>query len=375
MLRALQRRHLLLAAGALAATPVLPRLAAAEDGYGYEWGIPWVPNSDSDIDIVDIPAGGLKAGDFPQGSPDKLLLLVAPRDSFTRFVVGRQLRYRGVVLIGATIRKVGGRLCEAPSGNLLPGGHTLMFQFDGEVDRNGHNPFLFVANIDFEAADSKWGDFLQTGTRRTGDGGNFGQWCDVYLQKIRVGSGHYGWTAPGGNREPHSDFVQFNRGGVRSLKVADCDIRWGYQTFFTRLTERERPHPDGEHVFRRVVTRPMPDDLSVSRREERIARYLVASSSGEATREGRYQPHRIDDWTAEADEDADSLRRHFGAPGADLRVDGNRLSWDQDGGRRPLIDGSVRFGRDVGTVVRGSQVGADLRVADADTLRRIARTS
>lgn len=377
MLRALQRRQLLLAAGAVAAAPLLPRPAAADpDGaYAYEWGVPWVPDSDSDIDVVEIPAGGLRPDDMPRGAPDRLLLLVAPQDAFTRFVVGRQLRYRGVVLVGATIRKVGGRVHEAPSGNYLPGGHTFIFQFDGEVDRNGHNPFLFLANLDFEAVDSKWGDFLQTGTRRSGDGDNFAQWCDVYLQKIRVGSGHYGWTTPGGNKEPHSDFVQFNRGGVRSLKVADCDVRWGYQTFFTRVPEGERPHPDGEHLFRRVVTRPMPDDLSVSRREDRIARYLIASSSGDATREGRYYPHRIEDWAAEADEDADSLRQHFGAPGAELRIDGNRLSWDRDGERRPLIDGTVRFGRDIDGIVRSGAIGADLRIADADSLRRIARIS
>ena len=349
--------------------------SAPEKAYDYAWQIPWLPASDADITVVNVPAGGITISD--KGAPGKLLLLVAPAADITGGIFARDLRYRGVVLIGATFRKVGGGSKTAPSGTAMPGGHVMQISFDRQDDWGGNAPFLFLANIDFAATGSSWGDFLQTGTRYSAGGDNYAQWCDVYLQKIRVGTGHYGWTAPGDDSTPHSDFIQANLGGIRALRVADCDIRWGYQTFFARPDAADNAHPQGIAEFRRIVTRAMPNAPAIyGGSGQRLARYLTMTSGSGDPSTGHYHAHIASDWYADLDPEGDvpDLRSYFSAAGLTAQVSGDTISWGYAKAASktlPVWSGEIRFRAAPADYAPLAEIGRARRVATTVVLRQV----
>ena len=342
--------------------------------YDYEWPLHWVPARDRDIVIVRVPPEGITVED--PGLPSQLLLLVAPDEPITGFVRARFLRYRAVVMIGASFAKVGHAFRPA-QGNRRPirGGEVFQISFDNRDEWSGGAPFSFLANIDFRAADSAWGDFIRTGTKVDGTRRNFAQWSGTMLQKIRVPVGHYGWHVPGDERT-HSDFYQFPYGGVRGMRVADCDIRWSYQTFFTRIHEGSFPSPLGVNRFKRVVTRPMPLNRTLFPRSDgyRKAVYLNAVVSYADLAAGRYHGHEIDSWYAVIDRDTSrqSPRSYFSLPGLSASVRGDTIDWAQSvRPRSPIIRGQITLGPPPRDFVPPSHAGYQRRIATREELRAI----
>ncbi|MFO1069018.1 MAG: hypothetical protein U1E14_10910 [Geminicoccaceae bacterium] len=369
------RRRLLQATGALGVgwSFAGPTWAASDDpSYAWEWPIPWLPESDDDIVVVQVPPTGIVIDDV--GSADKLLLLVAPEEPIAGPIRARFLRYRGVVMIGATIRQVGNVGYDTPVGTILYGRHTFQISWDRKDQWEGNAPFLFLANIDFSAAESRWGDFLRTGTSRNPANTNFSQWCNVYLQKIRVDVGHYGWTPSGGSQEPHSDFFQFPFGGLGSLHVYDCDIAWSYQTFFTRVLDPNPPHPTAVHRFKRVYTRCMPDptDIYISPAGRTQFHINALGTQAEMDR-GQYQAHAIWNWHAGLDPEGNSsLTKLFSLGGQRPIQIGNRLTYRHvipPNRALPLISGYFNLSPPTETFAPPEQIGWAKRVADIATLR------
>jgi hypothetical protein len=350
-----------------------PAWAASSDpAYAWEWPVPWLPDSDADIVVVQVPPSGIVISDV--GSARKLLLLVAPQEPITGTIRGRFLRYRGVVMIGGTLRPEGGAIFETPAGTLQPGRHLFQISFDNKDRWDGEPPFLFLANLDVACLATRWGDFLRTGTTRNAANTNFAQWCDVYLQKIRVEPGHYGWTPPGGSQEPHSDFLQVPFGATGSIRVYDCDIAWGYQTFFTRVQAPDPAHPTAVHRFKRVYTRCLPDDPEIHKPGANRTQYhLNAMGYQEDLDSGRYQPHAIWDWHLGGDPEGNAtLLSHFNLRYLTPVFIGNRLAFRHTippNRAVRVVSGYFTTTPPAETFAPPEQIGWQKRVGDSATLR------
>jgi hypothetical protein len=363
------------AALGLAATGLAwqPDVAEAANATRYEWSPPWMPRSAADVVVQRIGSGGITVG--AKGDTGKVLLLVAPDGPIAGPVIARDLRYAGVLLVGATFKTVGQRTKVAPSGAALRGEHVVQISFDGEVARS-RPPYAWLSNILVDQGDCWWGDFVRVGTSTDYEARNWARWCDVYLQKILVRHGHYGWTAPGNDYTPHSDFIQTPIGGIRSLNIADCDIAWGYQTFFARPEKTRIAYPDGIYEFRRVVTRPMPASRRVyGSNVPRLSRYLTMTERAQDVRSGKYYAHRASNFHIVPQPELDvPFSRHFSAQGLTSINGRDYVTWNtvrSSARRHPVWSGIVRIGAPSQPFVTSGDVGPGQRLSSAaDLLRR-----
>jgi hypothetical protein len=301
---------------------------------------------------------------------------VAPEEAITGSIRARFLRYRGVVLIGATFRPTGAAMQPTPVGNSAPGRNILQISFDNRDSWDSKLPFIFLGNIDFRAGETKWGDFLRYGTKRSADGFNHKQWARLLLQKIRVSKGHYGWSVANNDNVTHSDFIQAPFGGISGIRVYDCDIAWSYQTFFTRIQAPWLAHPTAVHKFRRVVTRHMSDDPEINVPGRGRTRYVLnAMRYLEDLEAGRYQTHRINDWYIVPQPDGNGdIVKGFQLVGLTPSVVGDRLRFEHSSrgdALLPLVDGSFRLDAPPDDVAPADQIGWQRRVATAAELRSI----
>lgn len=234
----------------------------------YAFYPPNKPTSTSQIVVWNSGSGSL-----PPGSSDKYLLVTIPSPSESIRVTGTGLRWKGIFLIGFEA-KSGTTLSTPPAG--LPkkkGGQILEFGFSNQIT---HRPFVFIANGLFDAGTGSdrtwWGDFLGAYTAKGNEDLSLPQsWnnaVDIYLQKILVPNGHYGWsdTDLSDQNIPHSDFVQ-NKGKWFRFCGSKLDVRWGYQTLLTKGTNTtgDAGPPNGVGVARvkDSVFRFMPSDTTV----------------------------------------------------------------------------------------------------------------
>lgn len=179
-------------------------------------------------------------GSMPTGSSDKYLLVAIPTSGGKIKASGQNLRWKGIFLIGFEA-KGGTSPSETPAGNDKNGGHIFTFGFAADIT---HRPFVFVANglYDAQASNAWWGDFLNAYTAKPSGqdltlAASWNNAVDIYLQKILVPTGHYGWSDDNLSNpdDPHSDFVQ-NKGKWYRFCGSKLDVRWGYQTMFTKGT-------------------------------------------------------------------------------------------------------------------------------------------
>ncbi|MFO1070966.1 MAG: hypothetical protein U1E14_20815 [Geminicoccaceae bacterium] len=373
------RRHFCQAVGAAAAL-ALPRAAGAaidplDPSYDYAWTLPFVPSEDSDVVVVSVPPEGITLTDL--GSPSKILLLVGPSGPITGSITARFLRYRGVVMIGASFRPIGTGIQNTPLGTPAIGRNVLRISFDRRDTWNGHQPFIFLANMDMVSSQTKWGDFLRFGTARNTAGNNFHQWCRLYIQKIRIPFGHYGWHLNSEN-VTHSDFIQCSYGGHAGIRAYDIDVAWGYQTFFTAVLPPFLPHPTAVHKLRRIITRHMPDDPTIYRpNTNRVQFMLNVIRYVEDLDAGRYQTHRVHDWFIRPDPEGNSSTlSSFQLVGLNPEFAGDWLRFTHTPTANrllPLLQGSFRLDDPPTDIAPAEQIGWQQRVTTAAELRQLQR--
>lgn len=311
--------------GNTSASRVTVTVTAPPGATVYEWGMPWIPALDADIDIAYIPTNGTGlqtatgAAFTSLGSPTKMLLIVAPNNAVTGRVAHTNLKYRGVVLIGATFTPLAASTSTINGASV--GGLARLLQLDFDQAGGwaaGKPPFLWVSNLSFTASATKFGDILRTGTTANATGTNIGDFMDLYCQKWRVPNGHYGGdtgTGDGG----FSDVVQrLHSKSTRHCYFADMDLRWGYTTFGTAPNNLARPeYPDGTLNFRRIVCRPMPADTVApfsTLPQPIYLQFLDGTGAADLTA-GRYLTHNISDFHCAAGTTSTAAGSYFGATG------------------------------------------------------------
>ncbi len=230
-------------------------------------GIAKLPSCPKTECIWNVPA---KGGTIPNNKSCDILLMVAPKEKITGAISG-EVPYKGVVMIGAEFAKVGTNKAAGPKGQALNGGDVLKIGF---AANNKHaNPFLYLANIDFQTKDSYWGDFIKTGSKSS----DTRKWPDIFLSNSRV-SGHYFWssTTPGYKEKTHSDVFQSPAGGWRSLSVSNVETEWTGQHWYVVPTRAgKKAHPQGQVVLKNVVMKPAPQSNKIYG-EQRDVKYIAA---------------------------------------------------------------------------------------------------
>lgn len=211
--------------------------------------LPICPSPDK-VDVWSVPPDG---GSTPKGSPDRVLLMVA-NSVITGPINAREVRYKGVIMIGATFQMRGRQYANGPTGTPVPGGNVLTITFAQGIA----SPFIFLANIDYHVNPSYWGDFIRTGTKLNASKNNFSEWVDVSLSNTRI-DGHFFWSSssPGMAETTHSDIFQSANGGWRSLAVCNVETAWTGQGFYVVPTRASpNAHPDGLVTLDNVAMGP-----------------------------------------------------------------------------------------------------------------------
>lgn len=313
-------------AGNTSTSRVTVTITAPPGPNAYEWGLPWIPALDANIDIAFIPTngtGGLQtstgAAFTSVGTPSKLLLIVAPTNAITGRIAHTGLKYRGVVLIGATFTPTAAAISPINGANVPGTARLIQLDFDqaGGWAANAP-PFLWISNLSFTASATKFGDILRTGTTANATGTNIGDFMDLYCQKWLVPNGHYGGNTGTGDGG-FSDVIQRLHGkSTRHCYFADMDLRWGYTTFGTAPNNLARPeYPDGTLNFRRIVCRPMPADTVApfSTLPQPIYLQFLDGTGATDLTGGRYLTHNIADFHCAAATTSTDAGDYFGATG------------------------------------------------------------
>ena len=259
------------------------QIIAQASTYDYQYLPPNYPTDPNQVVVWNVPETG---GNIPDNLKDsnwnKYLLMVFPDTPVSGSITAKWLKHKGVYIIGGEFKKVGSIDRVTPETlRPLPGGGAMQIVFGSGAPIR---PFLFIANIDFDIPTnteglqykSYWGDFLQTGTNST----STADWLDIYMQKIKIRKGHYFWTTPDNNNDPHSDVLHCANGGWHSLYAANMDFKWYGQGFFTvpsDIAGMNYPPPDGRVQLKDIVARTMPANTEVYTNGD--ADYLVHISS------------------------------------------------------------------------------------------------
>lgn len=296
--------------------------------YSYEWGLPWIPANDSDIDIAYIQTNGTLqtaagAAFTSLGSPTKMLLLVAPNGIITGRVEHTGLRYRSVVLIGAEMVP-NATVTQTFNGEASPGvARILTFDFASGAGWVANKPpTLWVSNLKLTCSNTEWGDFMRIGSNANATGTNINDFMDGYFQKLLIPQGHYGATADDGSNAPHSDlFQKLETKDTRHLYFGDIDARWNYQTFFCRPNNALRPvYPDGTINQTRVICRGMSaanKPFSKAQGQPTYATFTYFQNAAADLASGRYLTWNVQDWHAAANPDGtlNTSSAYFSASG------------------------------------------------------------
>ncbi|MFZ1425973.1 MAG: DUF2341 domain-containing protein [Geminicoccaceae bacterium] len=362
--------------------------AAATSVYAYEHRPPAsiLPASDADIIVWNIPAAG---GTVPSvGNPDQVLLMSAPAEPITGAIQAQNLRYRAAFLIGATLRRRGSTSTQPPAGGTSKGGHVFQISF---VNGLGIRPVLFLANLDYDArnavANNDWGDFLRFGTKPNAAKDNFDEWLDLYMQKIKVPFGNYGFTGqPGDDDAPHSDFTQAALGGFRDAYLGDIDLAWNYQTWFLKGANitNDTCCPNGRLWFKDVMMRALPAAPRIYTGDGwRLPIYTqTIGNPSESTAQlnaGNYYASYFTNVYAErsgapgGNTIKDYIRPNS-TPGGSNTASGNRVNlpyFKASNRTYPLWSGYVDFVEPPTPVVTADEVGHAVRVQTPARLRQI----
>lgn len=232
--------------------------------YGYTFKPAYSLPVDANVDIWNVPVAG---GTVPQkGATNKALLIVAPDSGVTGTIVARDLLYGAVFLIGATLRPRAGTAIVAPSGTAFKGHDMLQINF---AAGGGVRPILWVSNIDYDPRDTAstvpdrcwWGDFCRTGT--VNNGANYAEWVDVYLQKIKVKPGSYGYTGPGSDNNPRANFLHPQYGGLANAYISETDVSWQYQCIMPKNGPTNECFPDGRLRLNKVRLEILPASTAI----------------------------------------------------------------------------------------------------------------
>ena len=221
---------------------------------------------DGNIDVWNIPAAGGARAD--KGSNAKALLAVAPNEDVTGVIDMLDLLYKQVFLIGMRQRLRGVTSATSPAGSTLLGnaaGINISFAAGIAV-----RPIVFLANINSDminpTARNWWGDFLNFGTVPNTAKNNFAEWMDLYLQKLQMPNGNYGFDDPAiPTLITRSFLVQPGFGGFAKLFFSELDVRWGWSTLFGRPSGEAGgdAFDNGRVRLSKVMLRAMPPSTSV----------------------------------------------------------------------------------------------------------------
>ena len=345
--------------------------------YTYAYTLPWLPTSASDVVTANIDATNGYTIGSDGGDPDKLLLLIAPQEAITGKINLNDFKYRGIVLIGATFEYTATGSKETPAGNDVPFSHFMQARCAPATTRAG-NPFIFLANIKWKAMAVQSGDWLQTGTVR--QAANQDEWPDIYMQKIWISNGHYFFTSPGQDFDPHADVVQItNNRGFRKCYVANCDIRWHGQGHFLYASKAQNgsPHPNAWFEMRDTIWRAMPQSNTISNNNQ-YSKYIAVAATPQVDYQNLdFIPTRLTNVYAEFQSGPDrSNGQEYFSPNALWNATTKIASWPTQkypntaAGVIP-ITGTVSFNAPTTPVLDTSQTGFDYRVTSYDDLKAI----
>lgn len=280
--------------------------------YTYEWGLPWIPASDSDIDISYVQTNGslqtaAGAAFTSTGSITKMLLLVAPSATITGNINHTNLRYRSVVMIGASFVP-NATHSHTFAGVAVPGmARIVQLDFANAGYAVDKPPTLWLSNVELNCTNTYWGDFFRIGTTANASSTNINDFMVGYWQKFSVPRGHYGGSGTPSNDVPHSDFCQkLNSKSFRHLYFADCDIRWAYQIFFTKSNETGAGYyPDGSINFNRVICRGQSNTANpyTMQQQQLYLTFTNFDSAAADLASGRYATHNIANFHCAANPD------------------------------------------------------------------------
>ncbi len=358
------------AAWALDAPESVTHVSAAPVGtYEYVHAPPSRPTNPSQVVVWNA-----SAGTCPTGDESKYLLIVAPNPTG---ITCRNMRFQGVFLIGATFK--GGTIQkQAPSGRNLGGGHINSFTFAQGITVR---PFVWISNTYYNSKDwnSWWGDLFGVGTA-PGAAEDWTKAMDLYVQKMQVPNGHYGWTSPPADNDPHSDVIQFKFGMVHRVFLGNIDISWNYQTWFLKGAEitGKIGHPQGQVYMNSVVNRGMPAAPEAYAGDGwRKPSYVIVAPGDLANGYQYYYATQLTNVYAVpyggpgGTNYTQDYIRPDNVPGKNHTMNGNILNpfaYTYPGRAGPMWTGTVTFTNTPPTVVDPAQVGSGVSIDTAEEL-------
>lgn len=239
-------------------------VTSAQIRASWRMNVPWLPVSDNDIVVVDVPIGGVAANSTNSiGTAGKVALLVPPSDGIITGPLNfRNTKWAGIIACGVLFRPASNTTATTPAGKTAGGATCILWNTTADSATGEGRPYFFLANSEMNAVNTKWGDFIKFG----GSGANRANYPDLIIQRMKVTNGHYGFTdntLTDGNA-PHSDFTQTSLGnGTFNRYICyDSDLRWQYQVYFHR-PEVGRDMIGTTSDIRGVTVRYMPHDTNV----------------------------------------------------------------------------------------------------------------
>lgn len=215
--------------------------------------VPWLPSTNDDIVLVNVPATGISQGSTNGvGQAGKVALLVPPANGIITGVLNfRDTKWAGIILVGAVLRPNASGTTTTPQNATVGIANVLWYSTTAESASGAGRPYFFVANTEVDLANTDVGDFLKFGSFGT----NRANYADLIFQRMKFTKGHYGLNPT----QFHSDVFQasLGNGTFNRLLCYFCDIKWRYQTFFHR-PETGRDIIGTVTDIRRVTVRPMP---------------------------------------------------------------------------------------------------------------------
>lgn len=228
-------------------------LTPAQISATWRANVPWLPTSDDDIVLVNVPASGISQGSANGvGQAGKVALLVPPSDGIITGVLNfRDTQWAGIILSGAILRPNASSTTVTPLGATVGVANLLWYSTTAASATGAGRPFFHVSNCEVDCLNTRVGDFLKCGSHGT----NRANYADIQFQRIKFTRGHYGLSPT----QFHSDIFQasLGNGTFNRFLVYDCDFIWRYQAFF------HRPETGDDIIgtttdIQNVVVRPMP---------------------------------------------------------------------------------------------------------------------
>lgn len=350
--------------------------------YKFKPAAGFIPTADANVVVWNIPTAGGDIG-TAKGSESKVLLMVAPSGSITGTVTATGLKYKGVFLIGATCRPKGGTAFTSPGGASLKGKPMFVISFANDITVR---PVLFLANIDYDPTDPGattpdrcwWGNFLSGYTEVFGN--NQSAWADIYLQKVWMPVGSYGFVA-GTDGTPRSYMFTSAAGAFANFYASEIDAAWSDEQFLFKNLNNKAPFADGRARFYKVMTRLMPASTTIyggpgDLRTDRCFVQNVGVQSGNKLTAGEY--YAVDFDTCFGSKGGATLDLsvdgyiYTRSPAGGVSVSGNRATmptYINAARANPAWSGFVDFQEPTTSVVDKAELGSANRITTAADLR------